>query len=191
MTTMQKRCENCGGLFDRRPGLSASQWSFARFCSRPCAAKVIRKPNNPLETFWSNVMPEPNSGCWLWLGTIDANGYGQFMANGILYSAHRFSLELHKGPIPDGMSGLHHCDNRACANPDHLYAGTHDNNVHDAVNRARHSFGERHGNAKLTAEAVRKIRASELSDAALADIYGVSRTAVRHARDGETWRSVS
>jgi hypothetical protein len=74
------------------------------------------------------AMPEPNSGCWLWLGSVCADGYGKFnVAPETL--AHRFSYVLHHGHIPTGTEVDHKCRVRSCVNPDHLQAISHASNV--------------------------------------------------------------
>ena len=73
------------------------------------------------ERFWERVVPEPNSGCWLWTGAL-ITGYGVLWEkerDGNIY-AHRFSYELHHGPLPDGLQLDHLCRVRSCVNPDHL-----------------------------------------------------------------------
>src|ERR1035438_1053983 len=85
-----------------------------------------RIPVNPVKYFWDRVSPEPNSGCWLWLGVCDEDGYVR-MKNTL---AHRFSLELHtKTKIPDGLEACHKCDVRCCVNYDHLFTGTTQDNT--------------------------------------------------------------
>lgn len=65
-------------------------------------------------------MPEPNSGCWLWMGFISTGGYGVLNARKKLCRAHRVSYEAFKCDIPKGLDLDHLCRNRACVNPDHL-----------------------------------------------------------------------
>lgn len=60
-----------------------------------------------------------SEGCWPWSGVTDRNGYGMFR-NGTMVLAHRFSYELHRGPIPSGLTIDHLCRNRSCVNPAHL-----------------------------------------------------------------------
>ena len=83
------------------------------------------------QRFESSYIPEPNSGCWLWLGA--SNGlYGNFKVgrrpDRTTVGAHRFSYVIHKGPIPDGLEIDHKCNNKLCVNPDHLQAVTHKRN---------------------------------------------------------------
>ena len=70
----------------------------------------------------------PTADGWLWTGTVINSGYGQLPMLGRRVAAHRFSYELHKGPIPEGLTVDHvfawGCRNRHCVNPDHLEAVT-------------------------------------------------------------------
>lgn len=78
-------------------------------------------------------IPEPNSGCTLWLGSLDRDGYGQVALGPRGASpamAHRAAYETFVGPIPQGLEIDHTCTNRACINPFHLEPVTHLENVH-------------------------------------------------------------
>lgn len=78
-----------------------------------------------MDRFWSRVDKNGPNGCWIWTGAISSTGYGTFCpTKGDYRHAHRFSYELAKGKIPDGMTLDHLCRNRACVNPDHLEAVT-------------------------------------------------------------------
>lgn len=89
--------------------------------------------------FWSKV--EITDTCWIWKGYISVYGYGVFGIGAIIATAHRVSYSLIHGPIPKDLYVLHKCDNRACVNPHHLYAGTHQDNMTDMMVRKRGVHG--------------------------------------------------
>ena len=75
------------------------------------------------------VIPEPNSGCWLWLGPFFKTGYGRFSVKGRTYYTHRVALQLQGVNIPDHLEVDHKCNTRSCCNPDHLQLVTHSENL--------------------------------------------------------------
>lgn len=161
----------------------------------------IRKPHRlltglPPETrFWMRVhRGDDPAACWLWTGSTDSSGYGNFRVAQRATRTHRYSWELHRGPIPDGLQVLHHCDVRRCVNPDHLFLGTNDDNVADKVAKGRNvSFsGSRNGSARLTEDQVASIRQAYQPGLAkvLARQYGVSDQTVLNIVHRRKWRSV-
>jgi hypothetical protein len=94
---------------------------------------------NTPDDFFDKIMPEPNTGCWLWAGRLHYKGYGEIGFFSKKQKAHRVSWLLHKGEIPDGLFVCHKCDTPACVNPDHLFLGDNKDNIDDSVRKKRHA----------------------------------------------------
>tara|TARA_Y100000310_G_C20681727_1_gene816384 strand:+ start:1407 stop:1976 length:570 start_codon:yes stop_codon:yes gene_type:complete len=88
-----------------------------------------------VERFLLKINKDTDTGCWLWTGWRSQENYGGFYCmyegKGKIYPAHRFSYMIHNNGIPDGLQILHKCNNKPCVNPEHLYAGTHLDNMKD------------------------------------------------------------
>jgi hypothetical protein len=134
-------------------------------------------------------MPEPNSGCLLWLGSV-YRGYGQTSLRGRRLIAHRAAWIVAHGDIPDGLFVCHKCDVPSCINPAHLFLGTHDDNMADrsAKGRAARMRGEKNASAKLTQEQADIIRDMPGTQEAVAARFGVNRSVVGKIKRGEIWR---
>ena len=120
------------------------------------------------ERFWKRVVKH-ESGCWLYGGDKFGNKYAQISYGGrdAKYTlAHRYSYEIHHGEIPRGKFICHRCDVRNCVNPDHLYAGDHEDNNQDRVDRGRSKRkGERIGVVPRAREGERAFNRSLTSTA--------------------------
>jgi len=134
------------------------------------------------QRFWAKV--KKTDGCWLWTASVFArSGYGEFGLNGKMVTAHRYSFLLNVGPIGPGLFVCHACDNRLCVRPDHLFLGTHQENVADCKSKRRTVSGAKNGMAKLTGAQVLAIRRDYIpgkNARELAEKYGV--------RPGHVWR---
>ncbi len=159
--------------------------------------------------FWGRV--DKSGECWIWTGPCQGKGYGQApVPGGRSKRAHRVAWELVHGPIPDGISVLHHCDNPPCVRPKHLFLGTAADNNADMMAKGRQRPGITHagnrgwstrnrqrvigaGNpaAKLAPEQVETIRARRLSGEPLSRLaveFGVSETTISRIALGRSWR---
>lgn len=171
------------------------------------SARVLNLRPFP-ERFAAGYIPEPNSGCWLWLNATNRFGYGKISIKGPrAIAAHRASWEFHTGKkIPPGMVIMHKCDTPACVNPDHLQLGTYMSNCHDMIAKGRNSRGAKHAAcgadhvgennpaAKLNVELVLQIRAEVPGargwKAGLARKYGVSDGTITNILNRRKWAHV-
>lgn len=131
-----------------------------------------------------------DNGCWLWNGTSKTNGYGTMPVNGKTKMVHRLAYEKAYGEIPEGLMVCHKCNTRLCINPDHLYVGTHNDNMKDMAN-SDVMKGEANPQSILTQSQVLEIRQHiqerKIVYRELAKMYGVSRTAIKDIASGRTW----
>jgi hypothetical protein len=173
-----------------------------------------------VETFWAMTTPEPNTGCWLWTGSVNQKGYGKFWWDRRDTRAHRVSWELaNSARVPPGLLVLHGCDVPACVNPAHLRVGTPSDNNNDAAKRGRARTGgalqriclplvattvpprnaakvaaQRKTWAKVTPEQVREIRRlarmGTIPYGEIAGRFGIKRPTVSMIALGRNWRDI-
>lgn len=133
-------------------------------------------------------IPEPMSGCWLWLRSIGSHGYGNASApNARVTVAHRVSFEAFIGPIPPGALVQHSCDNKWCVAPHHLSLGDDASNAKDKQRKGRAA-------KKLNAESVMAITracAAGASQLAVAKRFGINQRVVFGIVSGRIWGHVT
>jgi len=153
-------------------------------------------------SFWVDVDKNgpihPEHGqCWQWIGCVGTRGYGQCYdgRNKPPCRAHRMSWRLKYGNLEDKDLVLHKCDNPLCVNPEHLFIGTHQDNMKDKVAKGRGNppVGERHGQAKITEDSVREIKSlykAKVSQGSLAKRFGVCQQQISRIVTGKRWRHI-
>lgn len=137
--------------------------------------------------------------CWEWDGAHVPGGYASLTATNELtgektqVGAHRVAYYLATGDNPAGKVIRHKCDNPGCVNPEHLQAGTTNDNVQDKIRRGRIRRGEQLSNAKLNPDKVREGRrrvAAGESYHSVAKSLGVNSGTLHNAVTGVTWKHV-
>lgn len=165
--------------------------SFILSLNSPSIGKRRPKKAKPiLERFEALYIPEPTSGCWLWLGSVDRRGYGYFKVKPKTAKAHRFSYEFHNSEIPLGMFVCHRCDVPGCVNPDHLFLGTALDNAQDRNTKGRQMKGVKSHSAKISDNNVIDIRADSRHVSEIAIQYGVSETQIYRIKNQSRWKHI-
>lgn len=151
------------------------------------------------QRFWEKVEIRDFCECWEWKGYRLPGGYGRLFFRGQKNElAHRVAWLLTYGYMPTCFV-LHKCDNPSCVNPNHLFTGTHRDNMEDMKHkgRARNSgmHGESHGSAKLTNDNVREIRRllqeGQLFQREIAEQFGVARSLISLIKTGRAWKHLN
>lgn len=141
-----------------------------------------------------------SNGCWEWQGQISPEGYGYFtdFDNQKRIRVHRYSFQQFKGNVPDDLHVCHHCDNRKCCAPDHLFLGTDKDNMQDCKNKGRTAKGDKvahrgefNKNSKVTNEMVleiRKLHSEGHKDTDIAKIFNITKFHVNSIRNRKSWK---
>lgn len=137
-------------------------------------------------------MQSSADGCWIYPSSRDRDGYATYKEARRATRAHRAAYLSAHGALPPAPSNyvLHRCDQPACVRPDHLFAGSARDNAIDAMQKDRHSRGERNGASKLTPEQVKAIRRDARTQSAIAADYGIRQTTVSEIRSAYRWGHV-
>lgn len=149
------------------------------------------KPNTKCDLLSKYIIS--SDGCWIYTGSTNQAGYGQFRVNGYLYRTHRLSWEIHNGPIPAQMKVLHHCDNPKCMNPTHLFLGSQQDNVNDCKFKGRFKSNAGSCNPKAflneceVIQIKELLRAGKFSQGEIAHKFKISRSTINNIATGKTW----
>jgi hypothetical protein len=147
--------------------------------------------------FMKQIVPEPNSGCWLFDCAPGPQEYSRFCFDKKVYRAHRIAYALFISDVAEDIDVCHRCDFPPCVNPDHLFLGTSADNHADMKVKGRSTkgpgfFGESSPRSVLTNELVSKLRAEYarggISQHALARKYGINRNTIESFLSRRTWR---
>ena len=165
--------------------------------------KVAFKTNF-VERFTRKYKIKADTLCSEWIGWKDGGGYGVCTKDGKEIKAHRASYMLWKGKIPEGMCVCHTCDNPLCVNPDHLFLGTHLENMQDKMRKGRGpkkgvipgigKHGSEHPLAKLNEAQVKEIKiklAAGMLGTTIARQYGVIDQTIYEIKNGKNWKQVT
>jgi len=132
-------------------------------------------------------------GCWI-TDLSSPRGYPRIGYNHKTRKVSRIMFELHKGEIPQGMFICHKCDNRGCVNPEHLFLGSHEDNMADMVRKNRQAKGSNQGSAKLTEEQVAEIKRllaeGKLTQRQIGEMFGICQTHVSSIKLGTKWNHI-
>lgn len=154
-----------------------------------------RKTKTLDELFWRRV--DKSDDCWNWTGCKSALGYGQLRWKKKLWIASRVAYQISFGEINQGLCVCHKCDNPSCVRPDHLFLGTHKQNMDDMRNKKRSTWGAKSAHAKLTGEQITSIRGMLSASKGewglqtkIAKMFGVGQDHICRINSGQAWNQL-
>jgi hypothetical protein len=176
------------------------EFSLINGVSNSCGCKKAEKRQvKTIDDIFDRCLPEPNSGCWIWMGTLNHGSEGYGIAHSFYHSrkigAHRLSLSLVK-PYPTGarLEACHKCDVTCCVNPDHLFWGTRSDNMRDASRKGRgrtpRFAGVANPATRLTRADVINIRQDLRPRSVVAQSYGLSAGSISAIRNSKTFKEI-
>lgn len=152
-----------------------------------------------MQKFMEKVSIDEKTGCWIWTGMINMFGYGIIKYKSLppkMKTAHRASYFLHHGEFDFKLNVLHKCDLPVCVNPDHLFLGTHQDNMDDRQRKGRtvtqRFKGSECGASKLNEAQVIQIRsmAGQKRQRQIADMFNITQSSVHHILVRKTWTHI-
>ncbi|CAB4128378.1 hypothetical protein UFOVP106_53 [uncultured Caudovirales phage] len=160
------------------------------------------RPANTPEVLWSKVDKKAENECWNWKGYKNDGGYGRTWINDYGYYAHRVIFDLVypntitlSAPKDTDESGflLHTCDNPSCCNPNHLFIGTHTENMADKVAKNRQTKfptdkGPRCKLSMAQAREIRQLRKNGISARELSQRYELSLASIKTLLRGNSYK---
>ncbi len=150
----------------------------------------MNHPRSLKDRFEESIFYGSPDGCHYWTGHTTKKGYGSSHLDYKVRHAHRIAYELYVGPIPDGLFVCHHCDNRVCVNPNHLFLGTNMDNMLDKMRKNRTAAGSTHGMAKLNENDIFFIRSSSDSMKDLALKHNVTPECIYLIINRKSWKHI-
>lgn len=145
---------------------------FLQFGDAEATPLRIRDTGTLEERFHKKYKIDENTGCWLWQGSCQGDGYGNIQNGKQNLLAHRVSYELFYKDLTPELKVLHTCDVRTCVNPKHLFLGTDQDNTNDKMIKGRHRLCSI---KDLTSEEILEIRTeNKLRNKDIAQLYDVS-----------------
>ncbi len=186
--TVSCSCQTCGSEME----IPKTRFDHgrARNCSLECSLK-----HNPdrIQAFWKKVNILSSTECWNFNGRHYPNGYGNVNIDGKNFTSHRFTWMISRGAIESGKEVCHRCDNRSCCNPDHLFIGTHKENMRDMIGKGRGRQGFNQREKRLKRSEVIQIRIMASSGHSLAEIAKHFKITISNASyivTRKTWQNI-
>lgn len=180
-------------LFEKKYGIPSLRGYLINNCpNKKCVNPDHLKGRD--EIFNSLIDKNDENGCWNWLGQ-KKGGYGFFYINGKDRLVHRYMFEKYNHQIINKGNVCHNCDNPSCVNPDHLWLGSHTDNMRDMISKKRggKAFGERHPNCKIDEKTAIKIKAllrSGMKMTEIRDRLNVTYKVIQHIKNGTSWKHI-